>query len=409
MSNDLYVWYEDKLVAHFERRGRQVTLTYEPAATWPISLSLPLSGNWHPDAPMNFLRGLLPEDASMLLRLRCAVQAPSDDPFDLLDKVDTAGAFTFSTSPVPPQAKDAFLAVMTKDDIVGQIVRCRTKQAPWLDRSDFSRYTLAGVQGKFTVIVRHGRWYWPHDVIPSTHIVKPEVFRDVSAVEHATMSLARAIGLDVPATQVITFDGEPALVIERFDRSVDKYGIPHRRHIEDFTQALGMSAKDKYELTIPETVNALRKAGAPEQFFYNWIKQVAFNNAIGNGDAHGKNYSLYLDDDVPRLCPLYDSICMSHWEELKYDTLAIPVNDVYDPWCVTLDDWIADAEASALDPQRVADIVCSIERDLLSFDYSRLDVAPTIQAELRDYVHECARDLLPSLDERRQARETGER
>jgi hypothetical protein len=88
---------------------------------------------------------------------------------------------------------------------------------------------------------------------------------------------------------------------------------------------------------------------------------------------------------------------MAHWSEFKYDSLAIPVNDKYDAWEITIADWRAEAVRCGLDPYRVEEMVRSIASALLSLDYDTLPCGTPAAHEISDYVRECCRDLLPSL------------
>lgn len=40
-----------------------------------------------------------------------------------------------------------------------------------------------------------------------------------------------------------------------------------------------------------------------------FVDRVIFNFIVGNGDAHGKNFSVIYRDQVPRLAPAYDVLC----------------------------------------------------------------------------------------------------
>ena len=51
---------------------------------------------------------------------------------------------------------------------------------------------------------------------------------------------------------------------------------------------------------------------------------LIFNTDIGNSDAHGKNYSIYLEDGV-HLAPLYDSIPTTVWPKYDDDQLAMKI------------------------------------------------------------------------------------
>ncbi|WP_302717614.1 HipA N-terminal domain-containing protein [uncultured Senegalimassilia sp.] len=54
-----YVWLRNRLVGRFfEDSDGVIRFEYSPHATAPVSLSLPLDGSWHADAPDSFLDGL---------------------------------------------------------------------------------------------------------------------------------------------------------------------------------------------------------------------------------------------------------------------------------------------------------------------------------------------------------------
>ena len=109
--------------------------------------------------------------------------------------------------------------------------------------------------------------------------------------------------------------------------------------------------------------------------------------------THTKNYSVFVGRGGVRLCPLYDAISMAHWPAYRDDVLAMPVNGVYDPWEVTIDDWREEAKAAGLDPDRVEHIVHDVVESLRRVDYEGLPCGQDIGAEIRDYMLECCRDL----------------
>ena len=113
------------------------------------------------------------------------------------------------------------------------------------------RFSLAGVQLKFSALESaSGGLTIPAKGIGGSWIVKlpSERFRGVPENEFSMMSLARKLGMNVPAAglvnvkdidglppDVVTMDGK-ALAIERFDRLSDG----SRVHTEDFAQIFGV-------------------------------------------------------------------------------------------------------------------------------------------------------------------------
>ncbi len=47
------------------------------------------------------------------------------------------------------------------------------------------------------------------------------------------------------------------------------------------------------------------------------LDAALFHLALGNADAHGKNYSILYDAGGPRLAPLYDLLSTVAWPELS--------------------------------------------------------------------------------------------
>lgn len=72
------------------------------------------------------------------------------------------------------------------------------------------------------------------------------------------------------------------------------------------------------------------------------------------------------------------------------------MNDIYNPWEVTIDDWREEARRCGLDPMRVEEIVVEVATALTRVDYSSLPCGPRIGDEIRTLMGECTRDLMPS-------------
>lgn len=91
-----------------------------------------------------------------------------------------------------------------------------------------------------------------------------------------------------------------------------------------------------------------------------WAKQLAFNTLVGNCDAHGKNYSLFLrEDGSVEVCPLYDAVCTLAWPYVSED-LAMPINLKHKARDVSLSDWAAEARASGVCEDDVVEAVVTI-------------------------------------------------
>jgi hypothetical protein len=128
---------------------------------------------------------------------------------------------------------------------------------------------------------------------PSTHIVKPEPerFSGLVANEVLCMTLAKALGLNVPLAETRSIGGKPCIVVQRYDRTVSPKGTITRVHQEDFCQALGFPPERKYQQEggplLRDCIAMLREwASAPVLDIRDFLDGLIFNVLLGNADAH---------------------------------------------------------------------------------------------------------------------------
>lgn len=202
---------------------------------------------------------------------------------------------------------------------------------------DAGQFSLAGAQPKTAFLLGNGRWGVPSGRAPTTHIVKPpiEAFDGHAENEHVCLALARALGLPAAASQVRVFEGEVAIVIERYDRI--RLGDEIRRlHQEDVCQALGFSPTRKYENEggpgAQPIVELLRTySSRPIDDVWTFIQALALNWLIGGTDAHAKNYSVLIGaGGRARLAPLYDvASTLTYDFDFKKLRLAMKIGGEY--------------------------------------------------------------------------------
>ena len=180
-------------------------------------------------------------------------------------------------------------------------------------------FSLAGVGLKFSMLARGDRLVIPSRGEGGDWIVKlPDpIYPDVPWNELAMMTLAKAVGIDVPEVRLLHRDQiDPlpervwsgcenhAFAVKRFDRGPGRELI----HIEDMAQVRGFYPDDKY-LGAFETVGALVYRQRDIKALREFARRLAFSIIIGNGDAHLKSWSLiYLDSRTPTLAPAYDLV-----------------------------------------------------------------------------------------------------
>ena len=289
----------------------------------PLSLSLPLREERfvHRDC-RPFFGGVLPEGRSRELISRILGVSETND-FALLERIggECAGAVSLLPEGTPHGANDEQTRVLDDEEFARTLRELR--QRPLLAGSRGLRLSLAGAQDKLPVRIVDGRVALPLGSTASTHIVKPAVpdFDGLVHNEAFCLALAAALGLPTTAFCVGRADDIDYLVVERFDRSVDGERVG-RIHQEDFCQALGFPPERKYQAeggpNLRRCFELLRNvSAAPVLDLGALVDAVAFNLAIGNNDAHGKNFALlHRTDGTTRLAPFYDLVSTVAYPEL---------------------------------------------------------------------------------------------
>ncbi len=226
-----------------------------------------------------------------------------------------------------------FLLSLLGDDLPGAVIIHPDNpesdevemEAQAVDDDAELRFSLAGVQLKFSAIRDDRGLTIPVHGRGGDWIVKlpDERYDGVPENEYAMLEFARRAGIDVPQAQLVeagTVAGLPeqivsaesrALAIERFDRGTEDARV----HIEDFAQVLGLSPDEKYRATNYDTIARVLAAVCSDEDVDEFLRRLVFMVAIGNSDAHAKNWSLiYPDGRAAHLAPAYDLLAISVYE-----------------------------------------------------------------------------------------------
>jgi serine/threonine-protein kinase HipA len=193
--------------------------------------------------------------------------------------------------------------------------------------------SISGVQDKVSLKLENG------ELVPTDtggeYILKPvpsaiiPAFRDdVPANEHLTMQLAAQVfGITTAVNALIYLkDGEPAYLTRRFDRLGGRK-IPQ----EDFCQLGGRTDEThgknyKYDATCEELGRILKQfCPAYPVEVEKLFRRILFNYLFSNGDAHLKNFSLFMTEEGDHvLTPAYDLLCSSmHFPEESRTALEL--------------------------------------------------------------------------------------
>ena len=287
---------------------------------FPLSLSLPLASQFH-DGPRvaHYLRGLLPDNEPHLNAIAHQCGVAADDSFALLSHIgeDCPGAVQFVRADrvAEVQGEGPGTVEWLSDNQVAEVIRDLQKENRSQPAEITGRFTLPGATPKaaLTWNPETHRWGRPTGRAATTHIIKPPLHgvKFHNENEHMCLALARRVGFPAAASSFIRVADQHALAVERYDREWRNQGI-HRLHQEDLSQALGVNPRLKYAAEgapeVSHVVMLLREQTSRGlQDVYRFLRALVFNWAIGNTDAHPRNYSVLVGSrgDVT-LSPLYD-------------------------------------------------------------------------------------------------------
>jgi len=366
----LMVYLNSNLVGVLtQNAGGLLSFTYH--AEWlaredrlPLSRSLPLENvTFKGKQARSFFAGVLPEEGPRR-RIAEILGISNQNDFALLEHIggECAGAVTFlpeGVLPFSPNEKQVHpLSTAELEKIILELPR-----RPLLAGENGLRLSLAGAQDKIAVTVMGDTIALPLGNTPSTHIIKPEPehFPGLVATELFCMTLAQAVGLNVPETSFLQVGEKPCLRVQRYDRTMLTDGTIQRIHQEDFCQALGFPPEHKYQQEggplLRDCIALLREwSSVPALDIRAFLDGVIFNMLIGNADAHGKNYSLLYHSGERRLAPFYDLVCTLAWPELsKTPAMKIGRSETMDS--ITALHWKKMAEESKIGWPMVRDRV----------------------------------------------------
>lgn len=337
----------------FLKENGNMQFRYEPEYEGPaVSVALPVRGEAYPHRDCEaWFGGLLPE-GDVRDALARVLGTSSSNQFRMLNEIggDCAGAVEIVPDDwaVPVDMDPETLSEEDLDAVIARLPQRPLGAKP----SEGIRMSLAGAQPKLPAIYEptkiggSGFALPRHPSTPTTHLLKPEPDRYPDLVENEffCMTLARNAGMEVALTDARkTVNGRRYLIVRRYDRTELQDGRTARIHQEDFCQALLVRSENKYQQDggpsfrgVAESIR--RNSGLPlEDVFRLWDAAV-FNWAIGNCDAHAKNFSLLHDRGTPRLAPLYDLVSTVAYPELS-TRWAMTIGDARFDGEVSLESW----------------------------------------------------------------------
>lgn len=331
-----------------------------------VSISMPLEQqSFSVESTRNFFEGLLPEGFTR----RCVAEWLHRDEKDYLAILaglgqECLGAIKIideSRAVLPSKYKE-----LTSEEVKKLAQEGATESAEMVTKSDLS---LTGASGKVGLYYdeQKDKWYLPIGEAPSTHIVKQSHIRlkRIVANEQLCLLTAKNLGIEIPQSFIIKTESNEAedvlFATKRYDRRMQSNGrklngmnIPYRLHQEDFSQALGIPASEKYEKDggsyLSKMFGILRDYSASpiEDQLKLWDICV-FNFLIGNTDNHIKNLSLLYGKDLKtiRLAPAYDIVSTMVYES-STENMALSIGGDYSIRKITEESFAKEATKAGL-------------------------------------------------------------
>ena len=316
-----------KVGQYFRDPNGAFAFTYAPEwlaweNTLPISRSLPLRAERYVGQPViAVFENLLPDSDDIRRRVAERVGAEGVDAYSLLARIgrDCVGALQFLAEGEEPGDSRVLTGELLSDAQIAAMLKDLGRTPLGIRAERDFRISVAGAQEKTALLLHDGQWVEPTGTTPTTHILKPAIgtlpngmdLTDSVENEHFCLRLMAAFGLPVARTEITTFAGTKALVIERFDRLRARDGRLIRLPQEDCCQALSVPPTRKYQSEggpgIVEICGLLQGSDEPQRDRTNFLKATVLFWLIGATDGHAKNFSIAL---MPGgrfvMTPLYD-------------------------------------------------------------------------------------------------------
>lgn len=291
--------------------------------TRPISLSMPLrSEAYKGELVKAYFDNLLPDSDVIRQRIRNRYGISTNGAFDLLAQIgrDCVGALQLLPLDTEPDGIHSIKGQPLTEKEIATYLESSTQFGKNDIDNDF-RFSIAGAQEKFALLLHDGIWMRPLETTPTTHILKlpmgwpGQMGIDMSAsVENEWLceKILNAYGIKTASSQIMKFSDKKVLAVERFDRKLAKDGIwLMRLPQEDFCQATGTPSNQKYESDggpgIVKIMNILLGSSNSVEDRLDFLRTQILFWMLCAIDGHAKNFSIFLTAGGGyHLTPRYD-------------------------------------------------------------------------------------------------------
>lgn len=307
-----------------------------------ISLKLDFSKNYTSKDIKNYIENLFPEGDGLDSFIQY-IQISKSNKFALLKAIgsETSGALSFVANDIE-NSKTSFREI-SFDELKNRVKnRDKTPIFIW---DNIPRLSVAGVQEKLPICKIDGVYGLASGDLASTHILKFEKSNyNLVLNEFLSLSLARSVGIDTPNIEILEFNDELVLEVERFDRKYISDKKIEKLHIIDSCQALNLGVSYKYErnfgsqrdvkdikegVSFKKLKDILLQTKIPIISINKVLQWTIFNLIIGNSDAHGKNLSFFISKEGISLTPFYDILNILIYDGVFNTELAMAIDDEF--------------------------------------------------------------------------------
>ena len=256
------------------------------------------------------------------------------------------------------------------------------------------KLSISGVQPKLSVRL-DGEKLIPVEK-DGQYILKPQTqdFPELPQNEYLCMQMGKRFGLNTAQFVLLELsDGSPAYVVKRFDR-FKKGRRVEKLACEDMHQILG--GPDKYAGSHEQVAKVINEhcRFAPLEL-QRLFEMTIFNFAIGNGDAHRKNFSLLTSEDgTVALSPAYDLVSSRLVIPEEDEELALSLNGKHNR--LRRADFLAFADHVGIEASYAEGKIA----DLLSIrgEFLKMIGKLTLTAGLRDRLKDILTERLSRLE-----------
>ncbi len=256
------------------------------------------------------LRDASPDSWGRRIIERHAGKSPLSELDYLLESPDDrAGALSFGLGQQPPAPKRKFNQTIALDKLQARadaIVNDEElpvdQQVTQAEELLLEGTSMGGARPKAVVENDEGLWIAKFN--------RADDKWNYARIEHAMLVLARACGLTIAESKVVSIGARDVLLIKRFDREKTEAGYQRARMVSALTllktdDSAQLREKWSYVLLAEELrrVSAEPKKDAAELF-----RRMCFNALISNTDDHPRNHAIVAKRRDWKLSPAYDLV-----------------------------------------------------------------------------------------------------